>query len=98
MNDTVFLAKLYSNDLLPGGMNEIIKSIPTASQRTTELLDNVIKPTINSNDGTRLGVLLEVMKDSEDDNLRRLASTILSALREGLINAKTATGTYTLNK
>ena len=92
MSDAVFIAKLYSNDLLPGDMKATIESIPTASQRTTKLLDNVIKPTIDSNNSTRLGVLLEVMKDSEDDNLRRLAGTILSALREGLINNKTASG------
>ena len=91
MNDAVFIANLYSNDLLPGDMKAIIKSIPTAPQKTAELLDSVIKPTIDSNNGTRFGVLLEVMKDSEDDNLRMLADTILSALRQGFTNIKTAT-------
>ena len=92
MNDSVFIAKLYSNDLLPGGMKATIESIPTASQRTTKLLDNVIKPAIDCNNASRLCVLLEVMKNSEDDNLRRLAGAIMSALREGLINNKSASG------
>jgi len=92
MKDAVFVANLYSNDLLPGNMKATIKSIPTASERTAELLDSVIKPTIDSNNGTRLGVLLEVMKDSGDGNLQILADTILSSLRQGFTNIKTATG------
>ena len=88
MNDTVFIASLYSNDLLPGDMKDVIESIDTKAQKATKFLDSIIKPTIESNDGTRFGVLLEVMKDSEDYNIRKLADTILCTIKQGFVNRK----------
>ncbi|XP_065883280.1 uncharacterized protein [Dysidea avara] len=85
MNDTLFIASLYSNNLLPGDMKDVIESISTKAQKATKFLDSIIKPTIESNDGTRFGVLLEVMKDSEDYNIRKLADTILCTINKARI-------------
>ena len=94
MNDAVFTANLYSNDLLPGDLKNDIELISTKAQKATKFLDSVIKPTIDSDDGTRFGVLLEVMKDDEDDSVKRLADTILSTIKQGFISRQIVPGRF----
>ena len=65
MNDVTFTAQLVSRDLLPGNLNDQVKSLATASDKATHFLDCVIKPAVT------IGVdsLLNVMEDSECYNL-----------------------------
>jgi len=94
MNDAVFIANLFSNDLLPGDMKNVIELPSTKAQKATKFLDSVIRPTIDSDDGTRFGILLEIMKHDEDDNINQLAYTILSTIKQGFVSRKIAPGRF----
>ena len=96
MNDVMFVAKLYSNNLLPGDLKNVIELLSTKAQKADKFLDSVVKPTIDSDDGTRFGILLEVMKDDEDDNVKRLANTILCTIKQGFISRKIAPGRFNI--
>ena len=96
MDDPVFLAELYSNDLLPGDTKAFIESQSTKAQKSSKFLDIIIKPTVERDDGTRFCVLVEVMKNYEDDNVWRLADEILSTIRQGSVRRKTIASMSTL--
>jgi len=96
MDNPVFLAELYSNDLLPGETKEFIESLPTKAQKSSKFLDSIIKPTVEIDNGTRIGVLVEVMKSNEDDNVQRLADEMLSTIRQGSVRRKTIASMLTI--
>ena len=96
MDNPVFLVELYSNDLLPGEMKEIIESLSTKTQKSSKFLDSIIKPTVEIDDDTRIGALVVVMKNNEDNNVQKLADEILSAIKQGSARKKTIAGMSTL--
>ena len=83
MDDAVFVANLYSNDLLPGNLRNQLKLLHrTSADKATLFLDSVIEPSVTSDDGKSFNKLLNVMEDSEYDHLKELAKLIRTSLRE----------------
>ena len=75
-----FMAELYAKKLLPGNLKADIESLPTAVRRTSKFLDDVIKPSVENNDCTKFHTLLGVMKESDDDSIRKLADKLLNQI------------------
>ena len=85
MDDPIFVAELFSHDLLPGNHYDQVKSLATRAEKATHFLDSVIRPAIISDVGS-LNELLNVMEDSEYCNVKELAQQIRSKLKEGSVN------------
>ena len=78
MNDAVFVAKLFSNDLLPGDLKNQLKLVHrTPADKAILFLDSVIEPSVTSGGGGSFDKLLNVMEDS---HLRELAVQIRTSL------------------
>ena len=82
MNDTLFTAELFANDLLPGDQKERVESLPTKSDKASYFLDHVIKPSVTSDDGSSFDKLLNVMEDSDHQGVKELAKLIRTSLRK----------------
>ena len=80
MNDECFMSDLYGNSLLPGDLKADIESLPTSTKRATKFLDNVIKPSVESNDSRKLHILLKLMKENDDISIKELADKIRISL------------------
>ena len=78
MDDTLFRAELFTNDLLPGDHKEHVESLATKFDKAAYFLDHVIKPSVTSDDGSSFDKLLNVMEDSEYQNVMELAEQIRS--------------------
>ena len=70
MDDAQFRASLTTAHLLPGNLKSAIISKPTRADMAEHFLDNGIK-NIKS-----FSVLLKVMRNSEDDQLKLLATEV----------------------
>ena len=81
MDDPIFVAELFSHDLLPGNHYDQVKSLATRADKATHFLDSVIRPSIVTDDGS-FNELLNVMEDSEYCNVKELAQQIRSKLKE----------------
>ena len=82
VDDTLFLAKLYSCDLLPGDlMNEIIAK-ETRAQKAMCFLNGKIMCDISIGDFNSFNKLLNIMEESENDSLKDLAKKIKSVMQE----------------
>ena len=88
MDDVIFVAELFSRDLLPGNHYDEVESKPTRAHKAVYFLNHVIKPAI-SIDTHSLNKLLNVMEDSEYCNVQELAQQIKSKLK---ISADNITG------
>ena len=82
MNDAIFRADLYSHSLLPGDLKEHIESLVTSATKASHFLDHVIKPSIMNGDGRMFDELLSIMKDSDHQDVRKLATMIRESLEE----------------
>ena len=77
MDDVKFIAKLYSNGLLPGDLRNKLKLLHrTSADKATLFLDSVIEPSVTSDGGKMFDKLLNVMEDSEYDHVKELARII----------------------
>ena len=81
MDDPIFVAELFSHDLLPGNHYDQVKSLATRADKATHFLDSVIKSSIVNNVSS-FNKLLNVMEDSEYYNVKELAQQIKSKLKE----------------
>ena len=82
MNDALFIAKLYSCDLLPDDNKEYVQSLPTRANKAMYFLDHVIKPSVTTGVGSSFDQLLNVMEDSEHQGVKELAKLIRTSLRK----------------
>ena len=71
MNDVMFMAKLYSADLLPGDMWNKVESKPTPAEKAAYFLLSGIQ-----NDSDNFDKLLTIMENCDDDRLKKLAEKI----------------------
>ena len=76
INDVIFMAELYSRDLLPDDLKEHVESLVTSAKKASYFLDHVIKPSITIGDASRFDDLLNVMEDSEYQDVKELAKLI----------------------
>ena len=83
MDDSVFVAKLFSNDL-PGDLKNQLKLVHrTSADKAVFFLDSVIEPSVTSDGGSSFDKLLHVMEDSEYQHVQELAKQIRSSQQEG---------------
>jgi len=76
MNDVLFITKLSAKGLLPGDNRGQIDSLDTPAQKSSYLLYNLIKPSLNIGDVTSFDALLDVMEDCEYQYIQKLAAEI----------------------
>ena len=76
MDDITFTIKLSSNEILPDGVGDHIKSLPTQPVKADYYLKKVIKPSLDIGDTTEFKSLLNVMEKCEFRHVERLASTM----------------------
>ena len=83
MNDAVFTAELFSNDLLPGDLKSQLEFVHrTSADKAVLFLDSVIEPSVTSDGGSSFDKLLHVMEDSEYQHVKELAKQIkINALK-----------------
>ena len=83
MNDVIFIAKLYSCDLLPDDLKEHVESLQTEAERTMYFIDNVIKPSVTSDNGSSsFDKLLNVMESCNYPCVKELANQIRASIRK----------------
>ena len=83
MNDALFIAELYSRDLLPDDVIEHVQSLPTRADKAMYFLDHVIKPSVTTSVGSSFDQLLNVMEDGQDQCVKELAKLIkINSLRK----------------
>ena len=81
MDDAVFTAELFSNDLLPGDLKNQLKLVHrTSADKAVFFLDSVIEPSVTSDGGSSFDKLLHVMEDSEYQHVKELAEQIRTSL------------------
>ena len=80
MEDGTFTAKLNSYGLIPGGVGDHIKSLPTKAEKAEHFLKNVIKESLEIDDTEEFENLLTVMEGCEYNYVKRLAAKIRSDL------------------
>ena len=96
MNEVKFTAQLFSHELLPGDLNDKVKSLslPTPSDKAAHFLDCVIKPAVTNGNNTNFNELLNVMKNSDYHIVKELAQQIRSKLKEEPVNTNDTAGWY----
>ena len=73
MNDAIFIAKLYSCDLLPDDLKERVESLRTEAEKAMYFMDHMIKPSVTS-DGCSFDKLLNVMESSNYPCVKELTN------------------------
>ena len=86
MDDVIFIANLYANDLLPFSHKEQIQSMPTEPQKATVFLDHVIQPSLVIGDNSKFIKLLSIMEESNFVVLEAVADHIRSQLKQAPSN------------
>ena len=81
MDDPIFVAELFSHDLLPGNHYDQVESQSARAEKAVYFLKHVIKPSILT-EVHSFNELLNVMENSEHCNITELAQQIRSKLKE----------------
>ena len=81
MDDPIFVAELFSHDLLPGDHYDQVESQSTRADKAVYFLNHAIKPAMVTDAGS-FDELLNVMEDSEFCNVKELAQQIRCKLKE----------------
>ena len=82
MDDIRFIAKLFSECLLPGKLKNRLKlSQRTSADKAALFLDNVIGPSVSSDGDSSFDKLLNIMEDCEYEHVKELAKQIRKSLR-----------------
>ena len=92
MDDVIFTGELFQNRLLPNNWKAKLDSLPTSAEKAAKFLDNMIKPDIEGGSNGNFTLLLSIMKNSEYDNVKKLADTITSECHQ--ISTSSTTGEY----
>ena len=85
VDDAMFLAKLFSCDLLPGNLMNQIMVKETRPDKAMCFLNGKINCDISIGDFTSFNKLLDVMEESGNNSLRVLAMKIKNALKGELV-------------
>ena len=83
MDDALFIAKLFSNDLLPGDVKSQLKLLHrTSADKALLFLDSVVEPSVTSDDGSSFDKLLNVMECCNHPCVKELANQIRASIRK----------------
>ena len=85
VDDTMFLAKLFSCDLLPGNLMNKVEAERTPADKAMCFLDGKIKHDISNGDDRSFNKLLDIMEESGNDSLKHLAMKVKTALTGEII-------------
>ena len=88
MDDNMFVAELFKNNLLPNNLKAVIHSSSTRADKATEFLDSVIKPSAENLNDVNFNVLLQVMMSSNDNAVKQLAEAIISVLNQNCLQSE----------
>ena len=88
MEDNMFVAELFKNNLLPNNLKAVIHSSSTRADKATEFLDSVIKPSAENLNDVNFNVLLQVMMSSNDNAVKQLAEAIISVLNQNCLQSE----------
>ena len=76
MDDTHFITKLSSQELLPGDTENKIKTLSTQADKASYFLNHVIKPALDINETSDFDELLSIMQNCGYKHVRKLSVTI----------------------
>ena len=88
MEDNIFVAELYKNNLLPNDLKAVIDLSSTRAGKVTKFLDSVIKPSVENLNDVNFNVLLQVMMSSNDNAVKQLAEAIISMLNQNCLQSE----------
>ena len=88
MEDNIFVAELYKNNLLPNDLKAVIDLSSTRAGKVTKFLDSVIKPSVENLNDVNFNVLLQVMMSSNDNAVKQLAEAIISMLNQNCLHSE----------
>ena len=80
MNDPIFIADLFVNNLLSGDTKDELDDIPGRANEAQYLLYDVIKPSLDIDDTSSFNRLLSVMEHCDYQNVHTLSREIKSYL------------------
>ena len=89
LDDDVFIAELFSANLLPDDAKDLVESKPSRASKASYFLDHMIKPSVLTGVGRSFDDLIKVMEDSEYDGVKELAGMIRCRLRKRSANSET---------
>ena len=81
MDDTHFITKLSSQQLLPGDTESKIEALSTQAKKASYFLNHVIKPALNIDDTSGFRKLLSVMQECDYDHVKKLSSQISNDIK-----------------
>lgn len=87
MKDEAFLAELRKSNLLHEDASKELESHTMSRDRATYFLDNVIKLELRNNKVKCFNELLNIMKDSKQENTTELSKIIKSELKNNQITS-----------
>ena len=76
MDDTHFITKLTTQQLLPGDTESKIKTLSTPSDKASYFLSHVIKPALDIGETSDFYELLSIMRNCGYKHVQKLAETI----------------------
>ena len=94
MQDTTFIAKLSTHDLLPGNTNSEIGALLTTADKASYFLRTVVKPALDISDTSSFEKLLSLMETCGYAHVKKLARAIKSEMDEA---TNTEQGMYNHN-
>lgn len=96
MSDSIFIAALFSDDLLLGNLKAQVKSLPTSADKAMYFLDNVIEPNVKCDNDSSFKQLLGIMEkfhyNEELTNQIRLDIQQYTVIDQAIIPAKSVDG------
>ncbi|XP_065900737.1 NACHT, LRR and PYD domains-containing protein 3-like isoform X3 [Dysidea avara] len=95
MDDAVFIAEMFSANLLPDDAKDLVESKPSRASKASYFLDHMIKPSVLTGVGRSFDDLIKVMEDSEYDGVKELAGMIRCRLRKRSANSETGVHSIT---
>ena len=84
MDDSTFIAKLATSNLLPGDTGRKIEAQSTPADKASCFLNRIIKSSLDADNIDSFNKLLSVMEQCEYDHIKQLALEIKSAI-EGTV-------------
>ena len=81
MDDVQFIARLTANHLLPSGVDDYIKSLPTKSDKAYHLLKNIINSSLDIDETKEFTNLIATMEKCGYPHIEKLANQMKSELQ-----------------